>query len=385
MTETSSTIEAARNWRRRELGRLALGAGMAAVAAPWVGRHAAAAGVVKVYAWSDYVYQDMIDSFQKETGLDIELSKFGSNDELFNKLKASGGAGFDLVMPTTTEGPQWYDAGDLLQPLDESKIDIEAIYPSIYERSVDLGGTYRGKRYILPFNWGTEGMTYDSSAFQASYGTLSLGDLWRPEMVGKATVRQKSALIAIGRTMDAEGKLKSNGMLDAYKDKETSRRIFDQIVPVAIELKKNIKKFWNSADDQYTAFNQDGCVIGLTWDGPGIVLSRTSGGRIRYLMPKEGGFAWLDGMSIPTGAENVEGAYAFINHMYRADMGAAMANQSGYNSVVAEAVPLLKPEAKAAFEAAYPEGAVDNLWWWPMVTPWFNPVRTEYVEKYTAA
>ncbi len=34
-------------------------------------------------------------------------------------------------MPTTTEGPQWYDVGDLLQPLDESKIDIEVIYPSI--------------------------------------------------------------------------------------------------------------------------------------------------------------------------------------------------------------------------------------------------------------
>jgi len=385
MTNSKNTIEATRAWRRRELGKLALGAGMAAVAAPWVSRHAAAAGVVKVYAWSDYIYQDMIDSFKKETGLEVELSKYGSNDEVFNKMKASGGKGFDLVMPTTSEGPQWYDAGDLLQPFDESKIDVDAVYPSIYEKSIDLGGTYRGKRYILPFNWGTEGITYDSGVFERSYGELSLGDLWLPEMVDKVTVRQKSALIAIGRTMDADGKLDSNGMLDAYKDEETSRKIFDQILPVAIELKKNIKKFWNSADDQYTAFNQDGCVIGLTWDGPGIVLNKTSKGRIKYLMPKEGGFAWLDGMSIPTGAENVEGAYAFINHMYRPDMGATMANQSGYNSVVAEAVKQLQPEAKAAFEAAYPAGAVDNLWWWPMITPWFNPVRAEYVEKYTAA
>ncbi|WP_159716325.1 hypothetical protein [Geminicoccus flavidas] len=38
----------------------------------------------KVYVWSDYIYPDVIDSFQKETGLEIELSKFGSNDELFN-------------------------------------------------------------------------------------------------------------------------------------------------------------------------------------------------------------------------------------------------------------------------------------------------------------
>lgn len=385
MTNPKNTMEAARTWRRRELGKLALGAGIATMAGPWVSRHAAAAGVVKIYAWSDYIYQDMIDSFQKETGLQVELSKYGSNDEVFNKLKASGGKGFDLVMPTTSEGPQWYDAGDLLQPFDETKIDIDAIYPSIYEKSIDLGGTYRGKRYILPFNWGTEGITYDSEVFKTSYGELSLGDLWRPEMVDKVTVRQKSALIAIGRTMDAEGKLESNDMLDAYKDEETSRKIFEQILPVAIDLKKNIKKFWNSADDQYTAFNQDGCVIGLTWDGPGIVLNKTSKGRIKYLMPKEGGFAWLDGMSIPTGAENVEGAYAFINHMYRPDMGAAMANQSGYNSVVAEAVKQLEPEAKTAFEAAYPSGAVDNLWWWPMITPWFNPVRAEYVEKYTAA
>jgi spermidine/putrescine transport system substrate-binding protein len=385
MTDTKNTIDAAKTWRRRELAKLALGAGVAASVGPWISRNAAAAGVVKVYAWSDYIYQDMIESFKKETGLDIELSKYGSNDEVFNKLKASGGKGFDLVMPTTNEGTQWYDAGGLLQPLDESKVNIDAIYPSIYEQSIDLGGTYRGKRYILPFNWGTEGITYDSEAFKTSYGELSMGDLWRPEMVGKATVRQKSALIAIGRTLDAEGKLQSNGMLDAYKDEETSRKIFEQILPIAIEWKKNVKKFWNSADDTYNAFNQDGCVIGLTWDGPGIKLGQTTNGRIKYLMPKEGGFAWLDGMSIPTGAENVEGAYAFINHMYRADMGASMANQAGYNSVVAEAVNLLKPEAKTAFEAAYPAGAVDNLWWWPIITPWFNPVRAEYVEKYTAA
>ncbi len=182
-------------------------------------------------------------------------------------------------------------------------------------------------------------MTYDSSGFQTSYGTLPLGDLWRPEMVGEATVR-----------------LQSNDMLDACKDEETSRKILDQILPVAIEMKKNIKKFWNSAGDQYTAFNQDGCVIGLTWNGPGIVLSRTSGGPVKYLMPKEGGFAWLDGMSIPTGAENVEGAYAFINHMYRADMGAAMASQSGYDSVIAEVVPLLQPEAKARVRCRLPRG-----------------------------
>ena len=85
------------------------------------------------------------------------MSKYVSNDEVFNKLKASGGKGFDLVMPTTTEGPQWYDARDLLQPFDENKIDIDAIHPSIFERSIELGGTRRGKRYILPFNWAPRG------------------------------------------------------------------------------------------------------------------------------------------------------------------------------------------------------------------------------------
>jgi spermidine/putrescine transport system substrate-binding protein len=381
-----ATLAAARSFRRRTLLEAAAATGIAAIAAPWGAKRAlSSSGVVNVFTWSDYVYQDMIDGFEKETGIKVNLSKYGSNDEVFNKIKASGGKGFDVVQPTTSEGPTYYDAGDLLQPIDESKVNIDAVYPSIYEKSIDLGGTYRGKRYILPFNWGTEAMTYDSSVVKGEYGTLSLGDLWNPDYERKVTGRPKSLLIAIGRHLDATGELPSNGFLDAYESEEKARALFAKTLEFAIAHKKSIRSFWNNTDETLNAFNNDGCVIGLTWDGPGITLMKNTQGRIKYLMPKEGGFAWLDGLAIPSGAENIEQAYAWINYMYRPEVGASHANQSGYNSAVAEAVNFLKPESKAAFEAAYPPGAVDNLWWWPMTTPWFNPVRQEYVEKYIAA
>jgi spermidine/putrescine transport system substrate-binding protein len=59
-------------------------------------------------------------------------------------------------------------------------------------------------------------------------------------------------------------------------------------------------------------------------------------------------------------------------------------NNTGYNSAAVGAEDHISDASKAAFEIAYPSGAIENLWWWPLNTPWFNGVRQEYVEKITA-
>ncbi|WP_231119229.1 hypothetical protein [Rhodovulum sp. MB263] len=38
---------------------------------------------------------------------------------------------------------------------------------------------------------------------------------------------------------------------------------------------------------------------------------------------------------------------------------------------------------KEAFTFAYQGDAINNLWWWPMFTPWISPLREEYTEKLT--
>ena len=60
-----------------------------------------------------------------------------------------------------------------------------------------------------------------------------------------------AALLAagIGLWLDGNGKLPSNRLLDAYKDPDSFKKIYDEILKVAIEHKPWIKQFWDSADN----------------------------------------------------------------------------------------------------------------------------------------
>jgi spermidine/putrescine transport system substrate-binding protein len=363
-------------------------ASAAALAAPAILRARdalASSGSLNVFAWGDYFDKNTIPAdFEKVTGIKVNLSTYGSNEELENKLRAAAGKGFDVVFPSVDTGPSYYK-DNLLQPIDEKRVKVEQVNPSIYRNSLTLGSAYRGKRYTIPFDWGTEAITWDSSVIAKDPKDLSYGDLWAVGLTKKVAVRQKSVLVSIALYLDAIGQVKSSRALDLYKDEENCKRVFDAALKFAVEHKQNIGAYWNNATEATAAFKDAGCVIGQTWDTTGILLNRSVDKKFRYGMPKEGGEAWTDTLAIPSGAENVEQAYAFINYLYSPQVGAAFANGSGYNTCAVGAEAFLSPEAKAAFEMAYPAGAIDNLWWWPMMPPFVSKLRGEYAEKLTNA
>src|SRR3546814_11792269 len=84
-------------------------------------------------------------------------------------------------------------------------------------------------------------------------------------------------------------------MLDAYKDEENMRRIWEEITKFAVEHKPWIKQFWNDADAQINGFMQNDVVLGQTWDGPPLRLKK-EGKPVTFMAPQEGAFAWLDGL-----------------------------------------------------------------------------------------
>jgi len=368
--------------------RSLLKTGAAAVALPAILRaHDALAtsGSVNVFAWGDYFDKNTIlADFEKKTGIKVNLSTFGSNEEAENKLRAAGAKGFDIVTPSVDTGPNYYK-DNLLAEIDEKKFNVAAVVPSIYRNSITLGATNRGKRYLVPFDWGTEAITYDSAILPKKSGELSYGDLWADGLDKKVALRQKSIFTSIAIYLDATGQLKTNRALDMYKSEDDSRRIFEACLKFAVSKKKNFGAYWNNATEATAAFTDAGCVIGQTWDTTGILLNRKTNKKWKYGMPKEGGLAWTDTVAMPAGAANVDQAYAFMNYIFTPETGGVFANTTGYNSCAVGAEKYLSDEAKAAFEMAYAPGTIDNLWWWPIMTPFFSKLRGEYVEKLTNA
>ena len=54
---------------------------------------------LRIISWADYVPADLIAAFKKETGIDVELT-LSNNEEMISKLRATGGAGYDLAQPS---------------------------------------------------------------------------------------------------------------------------------------------------------------------------------------------------------------------------------------------------------------------------------------------
>jgi spermidine/putrescine transport system substrate-binding protein len=363
----------------------------AAVAAPAILRAhdaLASSGQVNVFAWQDYIQPNIAEKFTAETGIALNLTTYGSNDEAASTLVANGGKGFDVIMPSITNRAQYEspDApnGIFLQPIDESKANLDAVIPSFLRDSVQLGATKDGHRYLIPFDWGTEGVTLNRAALDVPDEEISYGNLWVPEAVGKASFRQKSGIVGVGLYLDAIGEVPSNRMLDVYKTEDDARRVWSAVTQWMLERKQNFGAFWNNATEATAAFKEAGCIVGQTWDTTGLLLNRENPDYV-YRAPKEGLITWLDSIGIPSGAENLEQAYAFINFLLTPEVGGMFANNTGYNSAVSGAADYASEEFKRQFNEVYREDVLNNMWWWQADQPFTSAVTNEFVEIITNA
>jgi spermidine/putrescine transport system substrate-binding protein len=370
---------------RRDFIKGTAAVGVAASVGPWFIKDAlSSSGELKLFTWSDYSKPEIIAAFEKSTGIKVKVTNYSTNQECMNKLRAARARGFDIAQPSLTEYELQMEF-ELYREIDESKItNLKNVEPAFWEKSGKLGGIIRGKRVGLPYDWGTEACAWNTDKLSFKYGELSYGTMWQPEFAQKVTVRPHSVFIGAGLYLDSIGKVPSDRMFDTYKTEEKMRKVYDEIFKFLVEHKKNIKMFWNNAQDHQLAFLQNGCLIGQTWDGPILTLKK-QGKPVSYMAPKEGAMTWVDSMAIVKNAENVEQAYAFINWAYTPEAGAIMATATGYNSVVKGAADLLDDATKKGFAEAYPGDALDNLWWYVSEAPWFVPARTEYRDKFQAA
>lgn len=378
------TQRAARAFTRRTLLKTAAATGALAAMGPFVvsRRALSSSGTVKVFSWAGYFSDSMIEDFEKKTGITAERVEFGSNEEQMNTVKANQAKGFDLIMPTIDRVPQYVNEG-LLKPLDDSKINFAAVIDGNLRGSDEGGGTVDGKRYVAPTDWGTEAISFNKDEAPLEYGTASYGDLWRPEFAGKVTCRGHSGLVGIGLYLQDAGKL-PHSMREAFADEKMMIANYDIILAEAIKNKPSIAQFWGNENEAQGAFRTNGCVIGQTWDSTGARLW-DEGLPIRYIAPKEGALAWIEGFGMLSGAENIEQAEAFINWYYTPEVGAQYANETKINSTVKGADQFLNDFNKQFFAAAYPDDALDKLWSWPIQEAWFISKRNEYAEKFLAA
>lgn len=379
-----ATVRAAQASRRTIL-KSAAALGAVGLLSPAISRNAfSSSGEVNWFTWEDYAPQALLDKFTAESGIKVNVTTYSSNEDCLNKLKAAGGSGWDLASPSIG----WVAAhieNNNLAPIDEAKLpNMKQIFPSFLETTIAQGGQKDGKFHALPYDWGTEALSYNTEQVKLEYGKASFGDLWKPEYKGKMLCRQRSSMLCVGLWMEGEGKLPAGTMRKAYDDEAAFDLGYGSAAKFVIDNKTQIVNWWKGTADTQSGFEQDGAVIGETWDGP-IFQLKNQGRPYNYLAPTEGALTWIDSISLTRGAVNVEQAYAFMNWAFTPEVGGVVSDATGYNSVVQGFDAHVADSFKKNFAEAYPGDAVAKLWVQGTERPWFLEKRQKLVDKISAA
>jgi spermidine/putrescine transport system substrate-binding protein len=327
---------------------------------------------LRLLTWSDYVPADVIADFKKETGIDVELT-LSNNEEMISKLRATGGAGFDLAQPSQDRiaGPQ--QEFGIYKPMDLGKIKSELFIPSMLD-ATKKNTTLDGKVYGLPHIWGTDGLVVNTKLAQI----MDYPDLCKAEYKGKTSMRLKRpTLLAFAF---ASGK----DPFALYKDPKAYAALMDDMGKKLIECKGNIKFFWDNKDQLLNGMRTKEIVGAMMWDTGGWKLNDENPD-IRYLAPRSGALGWIDTFALPAKGRNDAAAYAWINFNMRPEIAARVAKSAGNFTASNGAEQLMDAKLKAQFAQSFPEAQMKNIKWYPAVPPGIEDIEGKVLDRVKAA
>jgi len=327
---------------------------------------AAISGTLSLCTWPNYHNQANLDQFSKDTGVPIQVTTFGSNEEMLAKLQA-GGTGWDVFVPTNYTISTYVKLG-LIDPLDLSKL------PNFDAKANDARftgeGTVDGKVYAVPKDWGTTGYAVNTKNVKEDMKTWKqFWDLAQTNYTGKVTVHDYQ-LTTIGNALKYYG----------YSFNSVEPKELADAEKLLLAVKPHL--FAITSDYQPAMRNGD-AVMAVCWTGDAAQMARDLP-EIKYVIASEGGEIWTDFFAIPKEAPNKDAAYAFIDFLETPQVNAKEVEAHGYPSTDSRVTPLL-PDAIKNNPILYPAAELlTNLEFGAAVTL-TDPARAELFARFKAA
>jgi spermidine/putrescine transport system substrate-binding protein len=298
-----------------------------------------AEGELQLYNWGNYTSPELLEKFKAETGITVTVTDYDSNDTALAKVEA-GGSGFDLVVPSANYVPIWIEKG-LVQELDLSKIPNHAnIEPKWMEVAYDPG-----RKYSIPWQWGTTGVAVNKSVYGGEIGTSAIWLDPPEELKGKINVTpEMNDVLALA--------IMYEGGEPCTEDLEILKRVRDKLLAA--------KPFWMSMDygmEEKMAVNDVSASV--YWNGA-MIRARLKNPDVVYAVPKEGFIEWMDQVMLLSDAQNVEEAYAFMNFIAAPENAALISNFARYASGISGATEFMDDVMKTAPELQIPAEVADK-------------------------
>jgi spermidine/putrescine transport system substrate-binding protein len=346
---------------------------LTALMLPWgAGQAHADSQKLRIITWADYVPADLIAAFTKETGIEVEVT-LSNNEEMISKLRATGGAGYDLAQPSQDRITSVQRDFEIYKPIDLSKIKIDEFQPSLLD-IVKRNTTIDGRQYALPYLWGTDGLVVNTKQTKVSDYT----DLCRPDLKGKTSIRLRRPILMAFAFAEGKDPFALYGNPKAYS------ALMDQVGDKLIACKPNFKFFYDNKDQLLNGIRSGEVWAAAMWDTGGWTLNRDNPD-IQYVVPSSGALGWLDTFALPARGRNDAAAYAWINFTMRPENAARVIKSVGNFSAAKGTAPLVDPRLKAQFVAAFPDAALKNIHWYPAIPPGLEEIEGKVLDRIKAA
>jgi spermidine/putrescine transport system substrate-binding protein len=319
---------------------------------------------LRIISWADYIPADVIAAFHKETGIDVEVT-LSNNEQMISKLRATGGAGYDLAQPSVDRisGPQ-REFG-IYKPLDLTKVKMNQFQPAELD-VVRKNTTLDGKQYGLPYVWGTDGLVVNTKKAKVA----DYLDLCKPELKGKTSVRLlRPTLMAFAFALGKDP-------FALYADPKAYGALMEQVGATLSACKQNLKFFYDNKDQLLNGMRSGEVVAAMMWDTGGWVLSRENPD-IQYVVPRSGAMGWIDTFALPARGRNDAAAYAWINFTMRPDMAARIARSVGSFSAAVGADPLPGPHPTPV--------PLQSIHWYPAIPAGLEEMEGRVLDRVKAA
>ena len=290
--------------------------------------------VLNIYNWSDYIADDTIRNFEKETGIKVNYDNYDSNEVLLAKLVA-GNTGYDVVVPGAHFAKTQIEGG-LLQKLDRTKLpNWKNLDPTLLKQ---LAIVDPGNQYLVDWLWGyvTVGINVPKvkAALGAAPNPLPMpANAWTLLFDPKYAAKLKGCGINF---LDSASEVLPVAMLYAGKPPYSANAAdYDAAAKMLTAVRPFVTRFSSSGYINDLAGGSLCAVMGYSGDiniarARSLEANPKQPAAIEALVPSGGATLFFDSMAIPKDAKNVANAHLFINYILRPEVAAALSNKVFY-------------------------------------------------------
>ena len=283
-------------------------------------------GELNIFVWTEYLPDSVVEKFEKETGIKVNVSTYSSNEDMLAKVKSETAGAYDLLVPSDYMVAQLI-AQDMLKELDFEKLpNFSHIGDSYKNPSYDPGNVYS-----VPYMGGAGAIVVNTD--KVDMEITSYADLFNPSLEGKLVVLDDFRAV-IGMTSKALG----------YDLNETDPGKLSEVSDKLMELKKNVVLY--DSDSPKSALISGDCAAGMIWSAE-VAMAMEEVPSIKVIYPEEGAYLFFDNWVVTKESPNYENALKWINFIMEPESMELVLAEFPYLCANTDAVALMGEEYSA--------------------------------------